>query len=294
MDDKQIRQVRSFNRAVTQRIGALQDDYLSRGRPLGEARLIFEAGLDGAVDVRAIRRKLGLDSGYLSRLLRSLEAQGLVELEAKKGDARARILSLTRQGRAEFAAYDALSDSLAESILSGLNATQRQRLATSMADVERLLRASAVTIAIEPSGSDDALWCLDQYYAELDRRFENGFDQCLGNASTAEDFAPPHGQFVIAREGDAPVGCGALKDIGDGSGEIKRVWVSSSVRGLGVASRIMDKLEEAAREMGFATLRLDTNKTLTEAHAMYRNRGYVEIEPYNDNPFAHLWFERRL
>ena len=94
--------------------------------------------------------------------------------------------------------------------------------------------------------------------------------------------------------GKEAVGCGALKDLGDGIGEIKRVWVSSSVRGLGVASRIMDKLEDIAREMGFAMLRLDTNKTLTEAHAMYRKRGYVEIKPYNDNPFAHLWFEKTL
>ena len=171
----------------------------------------------------------------------------------------------------------------------GLSTPQRERLATSMTDVERLLRASAITIEIEPSGSEDALWCLDRYYDELDRRFENGFDQRLGNASTSEDFAPPHGQFVIAREGEAPVGCGALKSLGDGIGEIKRVWVSSSVRGLGVASRIMDRLEGAAREMGFTRLCLDTNKALTEAHAMYRNRGYAETERYNDNPFAHLW-----
>lgn len=292
MTSEQIRQLRSFNRAVTQRIGALQDDYLSRGRPLGEARLIFEAGSDGAVDLREIRRKLGLDSGYLSRLLRSLETQGLIELEAKKNDARSRILRLTKAGRGEFEAYGALSDRLAESILSGLNAAQRERLVASMADVEGLLRASVITVAIERSDSDDALWCLDQYYRELDRRFENGFDQAVGNASTSEDFAPPHGQFVIAREGNEAVGCGALKDLGEGIGEIKRVWVSSSVRGLGVASRIMDRLEDAARAMGFGILRLDTNKTLTEAHAMYRKRGYVETKPYNDNPFAHLWFEK--
>jgi len=294
MEDEHIRQVRSFNRAVTQRIGALQDDYLSRGRPLGEARLIFEAGCDGAIDLRDLRRKLGLDSGYLSRLLRSLETQGLIELEAKADDGRVRILRLTKAGRAEFEAYDALSDRLAQSILSGLNAAQRERLVTSMADVERLLRASAISVEIEPSDSGDALWCLDQYYGELNLRFENGFDQSLGNASTSEDFAPPHGQFVIARDGDEAVGCGALKDLGDGVGEIKRVWVSSSVRGLGVAGRIMDRLETAARDMGFGILRLDTNKTLTEAHAMYRKRGYAETAPYNDNPFAHLWFERRL
>lgn len=294
MERHLIEQVRRFNRVVTQRVGALQDDYLSRGRPLGEARVLFEAGLGEAADVRAVRRRLGLDSGYLSRLLRSLETQGLVELRAKEGDARARVMLLTTKGRAEFESYDILSDHLAESILAGLRPAQRERLAASMADVERLLRASSIVVETEPSDSEDALWCLHQYYAELDRRFENGFDQRLSNASTSEDFAPPHGQFVVAREDEAPVGCGALKALGDEVGEIKRVWVSSSVRGLGVAGRIMDRLEEAGRELGFAVLRLDTNKALSEAQAMYRSRGYREIARYNDNPYADHWFEKQV
>src|SRR5215475_3864561 len=99
MDAEQIQQVRSFNRLVTQRIGALEGSYLSRGRPLGEARVIFEIGSSGGVDLRALRRKLGLDSGYLSRLMRSFEVQGLIEVRKSPDDGRVRHVSLTGAGR---------------------------------------------------------------------------------------------------------------------------------------------------------------------------------------------------
>jgi DNA-binding MarR family transcriptional regulator len=109
MDARQIQQVRRFNRAVTQRIGALDESYLRRGRPLSEARLIFETGAEGA-DLRALRDKLALDSGYLSRLLRSLERQGLVKVGNQDADGRAKQANLTAKGRSEFRAYEKLSD----------------------------------------------------------------------------------------------------------------------------------------------------------------------------------------
>ena len=121
MSDAAIQQVRRFNRLVTRRVGALDDSYLSRGRPLGEARLVFEIGLAGA-DARSLRAALGLDSGYLSRLLRALTAEGLVEVAKGQGDARVRRVALTAKGRAEFAAYERLSDDLARSILAPLAA----------------------------------------------------------------------------------------------------------------------------------------------------------------------------
>ena len=116
MDQHQIRQVRLFNRVVTQHVGALEEGYLRRGRPLGEARLLHEVGPDG-IDVRILREKLKLDSGYVSRLLRSLEAQGLVETRNQTGDRRIRRVVVTPKGRAERGIYDARSDDLAWSFL---------------------------------------------------------------------------------------------------------------------------------------------------------------------------------
>src|SRR5271156_6679380 len=112
MDESQLRQIRRFNRLVTRRVGALETNYLRRGRPLAEARLIFEIGADG-VDVRTLRARLGLDSGYLSRLVIAVAKDG--------GDGRRHRVNLTRKGGAERAAYDRLSDRLAASMLEKLD-----------------------------------------------------------------------------------------------------------------------------------------------------------------------------
>lgn len=294
MDISQIARVRSFNRLVSQRIGALDDSYLARGRPLGEARVIFEAGLAGTLDLRRLREKLGLDSGYLSRLVRSLEAQGVAEVAKSAEDGRVRELTLTEKGRAEFEAYDNASDRLAEAILAPLDVRHRERLVAAMSEVERLMRASAVVIAQEPAASADAQHCLSEYRAELTSRFDGGFDPSNGNNLTVEEMTPPAGYLLLARLDGQPVGCGALKRLGPSEGEVKRVWTAPEARGLGVASRLMDSLEQLARDVGFGMVKLDTNRALVEAQAMYRKRGYREIGRYNDNPYAHYWFEKAL
>lgn len=294
MDESQIRSVRSFNRTITQRVGALEDSYLSQGRPLGEARLIFEIGHGDGTDLRALRARLGLDSGYMSRLLRSLEAQGMVNSRKKAEDGRARELILTAKGRQECATYDALSDDLARSILSGLGDAQRERLVAAMNEVERLVRAAGITIAQEPADSADAQYCLGEYKAELARRFDGGFDPSKGNNLTIAEMTPPAGYLLMARLDGRPAGCGALKRLDTQEAEVKRVWTSPDARGLGVASRMMDALEALAREVGFKIVKLDTNRTLIEAQAMYAKRGYRTIGRYNDNPYAHHWFEKDL
>jgi DNA-binding MarR family transcriptional regulator/N-acetylglutamate synthase-like GNAT family acetyltransferase len=291
--ESQLQSVRRFNRLVTQRVGALEVDYLRRGRPLAEARLLFEIGADGA-DVRALRSKLGLDSGYLSRLLQSLSAQELIAIAKGEEDGRRRRVSLTRKGSAERAAYDRLSDNLAESMLDPLDGSQQNRLLAAMGEVERLIRAASVKVAAEAPDTADARLCLSTYFSELAARFETGFDAGADDSARVEDMAPPSGLFVIARlDGDA-VGCGGFKRVDKATGEIKRVWTAPSARGLGVARRMLRALEAAAREAGVKTLRLDTNRALTEAHALYRSEGYLEIARFNDNSYAHHWFEKRL
>ena len=151
MDESQLESVRRFNRLITQRVGALDVDYLRRGRPLGEARLVFEISADGA-DVSTLRNKLELDSGYLSRLLQSLKAQGLIAITKGEDDGRRRRVSLTRKGNAERAAYDRLSDNLAASMLGPLGVSEQNRLLAAMGEVERLIRAGSVKVAAEIAG----------------------------------------------------------------------------------------------------------------------------------------------
>jgi DNA-binding MarR family transcriptional regulator/GNAT superfamily N-acetyltransferase len=293
MNASMVERVRGFNRVVTERIGALDDEYLGRGRPLGESRMLWEIGLDGA-EVRQLRRRLGMDSGYASRLLRSLEAQGLIAVETAARDRRVRHAHLTPAGLAERAELDRLSDELATSMLEPLDERQRTRLVAAMQDVERLLLASLISIAAEDPATDDARWCLAQYFAELARRFEGGFDPALSIPAASEDLTPPSGLLLVARRRERPVGCGGLKFHGREPAELKRMWVSPEARGLGLGRRLLRHLEQSAADTGATTIRLETNGALSEAIALYRQSGYEEVEPFNSEPYAHHWFEKAL
>ncbi|MEW9806700.1 GNAT family N-acetyltransferase [Mesorhizobium sp. ZMM04-5] len=286
-----VRQIRSFNRAVTHRTGALEDSYLGRGRPLGHARLLFEVAPEGS-DIASLRERLGLDSGYASRLLRALETEGLVALQSDPADRRRRLVTLTDRGRAEREAYDALSDDLAASLLAPLSRSQRERLVAAMTEVETLMKAASIAIMPEPEDSADAQWCVASYFGELAARFPGGFDP--GDGGYAGKPAETAGAFLIARLHGRPVGCGALKPTGHSTAEIKRMWVAPEARGLGVARRLLAALEDAARQSGLTRVVLDTNRTLSEAQALYRKAGYRMIERYNDNPYADFWFEKTL
>lgn len=147
---------------------------------------------------------------------------------------------------------------------------------------------------VEHPSSVDAQFCLGQYFDELGRRFEEGFDPALSTAPDADVFSAPTGLFVVARLRGEPVGCGALRFHRDHSAEIKRMWVAGSARGIGLGRRLLTELERLAGERGNGVVRLETNRSLAEAIALYRSAGYVEVEPYNDEHFAHHWFEKRL
>jgi DNA-binding MarR family transcriptional regulator/ribosomal protein S18 acetylase RimI-like enzyme len=293
MQSDAISLIRAFNRTVTQRVGALDESYLARGRPLGEARLLHQIGRDGK-DVRSLREALKLDSGYLSRMLRSLESQGLAYTTEDRADARVRRVSLTEAGLEEFGRYDALSNDLAQSFLSPLDAVEQERLVKAIAEVLRLLRAGEVEICMEDPASEAAQHCLAQYFRELARRFDAGFDPTRSNSATLAELSPPTGVFVVARLDGAPVGCGALKMTEGGIGEIKRMWTDVDARGLGIARRILRKLESEAMVLGLQRLQLETNRTLVEAQSLYRSAGYAEVARFNDEPYAHHWFEKRL
>jgi DNA-binding MarR family transcriptional regulator/GNAT superfamily N-acetyltransferase len=288
-----IQQVRSFNRTVTQTIGALHDDYLGRDRPLGESRLLFEIGKGGAT-ASELRARLDLDSGYLSRLLRALERQGLVTTEADPADKRVRKAELTSAGLAELRALNRDSDRLAQSILEPLNEKQRGQLAAAMAEVERLLSASTVRIEQVSSTGREAEHCLSHYFRELTERFETGFDPEKSLAPTLDGFAPPGGTFIVMRLHGRPVGCGGFKRDSSGAAYIKRMWVSRDARGLGLGRRLLQVLEDRARSLGYRKIHLETEKALSEAQQLYRSSGYQEVPPFNDEHYAHHWFEKAL
>jgi len=293
MDSQDVQGVRRFNREVAERIGALTDEFLGRGRPMGEARILWEVGAEGT-DVRALRARLGLDSGYTSRVLRSLERQRLITMGPSPDDGRVRRVELTETGLVERAELDRRSDDVALSILEPLSAGQRARLLLAMTDVERLLRASTVRFDVEEPDSADARWCLDQYFSELNTRFESGFEPLLSISADVEELTPPAGVLIVARMHALPVGCGALKFHPGAPAELKRMWIAPEARGLGLGRRLLQELEEIARNEGAEVLRLETNRALSEAVALYRSCGFREVAAFNDEPYAHHWFEKRI
>ena len=288
-----VRQVRRFNRLVTERVGALEDDYLARSRPLGQARLLWEIGVEGS-DVRRLRTRLGLDAGYVSRLLRSLEATGLVKVDPSQGDRRVRTVRLTAAGHVEHDLLDRGSDELARSFLEPLSESRRRRLVDAMAEVERLLTAALVRIDEVDPARPDAQRCLRAYVDELGHRFRGGFDPEQSISARLDELRPPAGAFLLATLRGEPVGCGALKFHGEEPTELKRMWVADTVRGLGIGRRLLEELERRAASEAATIVRLETNETLSEAIALYRSAGYVEVAAFNDDPYAHHWFEKRL
>lgn len=286
-----VSRVRRFNRAVTSAVGALDTSFLGRGRPLGAARVLNAIG-HGRSDVAEIRDYLRLDSGLMSRLLRSLEDEGLVETTAHADDARRRVATLTRIGRREFTGYEALSNKQAEGFLA--QHSQRETLLAAMDMVASALTRERVALAEMDPRSDEARYCLGEYYAELGRRFKQGFDVSLSRDPDAKDMRRPRGTFIVAISDMLPIGCVGLKGTDHGYAEIKRLWVAPAARGLRLGRRLMDAAEDVGRELGIALLRLDTNSALPEAGQLYRTTGWREIPRFNDDPYPDLFFEKRL
>ncbi|MET9561230.1 GNAT family N-acetyltransferase [Streptomyces tauricus] len=278
--------LRGFNRYFTRRIGVLDDHYLGQDRPLGEARLLYEIG--AGASLRELRTRLGLDAGYLSRMVRALEKQGLVRVTVHPGDSRLRLAEPTPAGRAELAEQNRRADDLAEGLLRGLTETQRRQLTEAVATTERLLRLAAITVRPVPATSADARACLAGYAAELDERFPEGYG--------ATDLVPPEriAVFLVAYEEERAVGCGVLCALDAETAEIRHLWVHPDARGLGLGRRLLAELEHTAAGRGHRTVRLDTHRVLKEAAAMYRTGGYSEIPAYDDNPHAGYWFEKPL
>ncbi len=286
-----VSRFRRFARAVTLEVGALDDSFLGRGRPLGAARVLNAIG-QGREDVSEIRDHLQLDSGLMSRLLRGLEDEGLVETAPAAEDARRRVTRLTPAGREEFAAYETLSNARAEATLR--RAGDPERLLAAIDAIVAALSVDRLVLTEIDARDPLARHCLESYYAELARRFPGGFEVSRSRDPDAAEMTAPRGGFWVAMAEGLPLGCVGLKGAGREFAEIKRLWVAPAARGLGLARRLLATAEARAREMGVAALRLDTNSALSEASALYRKCGWTEIARFNDDPYPDLFFEKRL
>lgn len=284
-------QVRDFNRFYTQTIGVLTDRYLGQLRPLAEARVLFEVGAGGA-DVRDLRARLRLDSGYMSRLLRGLESAGLIRTQRSPTDSRVHRVELTSHGEAELRDLNSRAVSVAKELLEPLDQPKRTELLEAMALIKSHLRLATVEFGVIDPELPAARRSLIAYAAELAERFPEGY--ALADLLPAPDARKPHGLFLAAREQGRVIGCGVLRTPPAGHAEIRHLWVDSEARGMGLGRRMVVELERLALSADYAAIRLDTHRVLVEAIGLYRSLGYQQIAAYDDNLHAHLWFEKPL
>jgi GNAT superfamily N-acetyltransferase len=163
--------------------------------------------------------------------------------------------------------------------------------------VKRLLASQAdddLELLEAPADGEVATRLLARYYEELASRFPGGFDVDRSVAAPEVELRPPSGCFLIVRIDGRSVGCGAVRKLDENTAEVKRMWIDPSVRGRGVGRRLLAGLESAAERLGCQLVRLDTSSHLPEALGLYRSSGYTEIPAYNDNFYAHHWFEKSL
>ena len=287
-----IARLRRFNRAVTREVGALDDSYLGRGRPLGAARVLQLISAQGT-DVAAIRAKLALDSGLLSRLLRALEAEHLIRLVTDPADRRRRTAHLTPAGEAEMQAYNAIGYARAAETLSRAG-NRQQALIDAMDLIATSLLRDQLDIRDADATDPAAIACLDAYYQLLIQKIPSlTRDMLTLPLSDPEAYRPPHGAFVIAWSDDLPVGTVSLRALDKTTVEVKRLWVDRSARGQGLARRLMQAIESRARSLGYSHLKLDTNAALTEALSLYRSDGWSDIPAYTSFPATH-WLGKTL
>jgi DNA-binding MarR family transcriptional regulator/predicted N-acetyltransferase YhbS len=287
VDVEQIEQVRAFNHYYTQHLGLLTDRYLGQDRALGPARLLYEIG--ERADLRDLRARLGLDAGYLSRLLRTLQDQDLISVRPHPADGRVRVAELTEAGRRERAELDDRSRRAIAGSLGGLDEGQRAELVAAQATVHRLLRAAAITVTAVDPGAAQARDCLLRYAAELAHRFPEGYDR-----GALTDPADVDGTMLLAWEDGRAVGCGLWTRLRSGEAELRHLWTDPRARGLGLGRRLLAALEADAAGQGITVMRLGTHPALTEAIALYRRAGYRETAHHSSSPYNQLAFGKPL
>jgi DNA-binding MarR family transcriptional regulator/GNAT superfamily N-acetyltransferase len=290
LDD--IARLRRFNRIVTREIGVLDTSYLGRGRPLGAAR-VLQLVTPSGTDLADIRRILDLDTGLLSRLLRSLEEEGLIKVETHADDRRRRVATLTPEGEAEWRAYEALGYARATQVLTRAG-SRAPEVVAAMDLIASVMLRDQVTIRNADPDDPAANYLVGSYFRYLLESFPWLSAEMFSlPLSDAPKLRPPHGAFLIAWSDDMPVGCASFRPLEPGIAEVKRLWVEPMARGQGLARKLMQAIESRAREMGFSRLKLDTNSALVEAIALYRATGWTDTAPYTGLP-ADTWLTKPL
>jgi DNA-binding MarR family transcriptional regulator/GNAT superfamily N-acetyltransferase len=285
--DSRVAAVRRFGRFYTQRIQALQEAYLDTRWSLAESRVLYELATREAVTAAELGRELGLDSGYLSRIVRRFETEGLLVRERSEGDGRAQVLRLTAQGRAAFAPLDARQDALVAEMLARLPEASVAELVVAMRRIETLLDGAPsrgwLLRGLQPG---DLGWIVSRHGALYAQEYgwNQEFEILVARiiAEAMETFDPAREGAWIAERDGTPVGSVFLVRVDDATAKLRILLVEPSARGLGIGARLVEECTSFARRVGYRRITLWTHSVLEGARRLYARAGYriVETQPF--------------
>ncbi len=291
-----VRAVRRFNRFYTRKIGVLHEGLLGGPLSLTEARIVYELAQSGESIAAELGGELGLDPGYLSRILRGLQEQGLIQRRPSETDGRQSLLSLTPSGRAAFTAMDARSQAEIGAMLERLSLAEQQRLVAALDSAETLLSAdeparSGPPYLLRPPQPGDMGWVVhrqallyareygwtqdfEALVAEIVAQFIRGFDPARERCWIAEREGVVVGSVFLVRESDAVA-------------KLRLLYVEPDARGFGIGRRLVEECIRASRQIGYRRLTLWTNDILAAARAIYQRAGFRLVAEERHHSFGH-------
>ena len=292
--ETRIDAVRHFNRFFTRRIGVLREGLLHTPHSLTEARILFEIANRDEPTASDLARELGLDPGYLSRMLARLEQQGLIDKVRSEADARRRLLSLTPAGKEAYSLLDSRSREEVAEMLGELSEGGQRRLLEAMRTIESVLDRGfkfSEPFFLRPHEPGDMGWVVHRHgvlYAQeygWDERFEALVAQIV--ADFINNYDPAKERCWIAEMNGEIVGCVFLVKAGDTVAKLRLLLVEPKARSLGLGTRLVEECIRFARSRGYETLTLWTNSVLDAARRIYEKQGFKLVEEEEHHSFGH-------
>jgi DNA-binding MarR family transcriptional regulator/GNAT superfamily N-acetyltransferase len=292
--DRRVGAVRRFNRFWTRQIGVLREGYLESSFSLTEVRVLYELAHRVETTASELGEELGLDAGYLSRVLRGFEKHALIHKRPSEADGRRRLLWLTERGREAFAPLDARSRNDIGAMLGSLSVAEQERLVGAMRTIEELLGARsepAVPYLLRTHWPGDMGWVVhrhgDLYAREYgwDERFEALVAEIV--AQFIQQYDPRRERCWIAERDDEIVGCVFLVRESEEIAKLRLLLVEPKARGLGIGSRLVEECIRFARQAGYRKITLWTNDVLSSARRIYEAMGFWLVHEEPHHSFGH-------
>lgn len=293
--DQVVAAVRAFSRFYTRVVQALDEGLLDTPYSLTEAHILYELAQRAVTEVVDLRRTVGIDAGYMSRLLSRFASDGLITRDRSAADGRRQVIGLTDQGRAAFEMLDGRSTDQVRQVVAGLEPAQRRRLVGALQTVQQLLGdvARPETVVLRPAGAGDFGWVVQRHgvlYAQ-----EYGWDESFEAlvARVVADFVdqrhedPGRIAAWIAEVGGEPVGCIFCVRKDATTAQLRLLLVEPGARGAGIGGRLVDECIRFARRAGYDRLVLWTNDVLTDARRVYERAGFQLVEEEPHHSFGH-------